>query len=53
MKLQISILLDSSYILATIIVPKAATQAGYKKEFLEKTGLVIAYDNGNLVIMQC
>ena len=27
---------------------KAATQAGYKKEFLEKTGLVIAYDNGNV-----
>ncbi|MDR1161362.1 MAG: DNA primase [Tannerellaceae bacterium] len=26
---------------------KAATQAGYKKEFLEKTGLVIAYDNGS------
>ncbi len=27
---------------------KAATQAGYKKEFLEKTGLIIAYDNGNV-----
>ena len=25
---------------------KAATKSGYKKEFLEKTGLVIAYDNG-------
>lgn len=27
---------------------KAAIRAGYKKEFLEKTGLVIAYDNGNV-----
>lgn len=27
---------------------KAATRAGYKKEFLEKTGLVIAYDSGNV-----
>lgn len=27
---------------------KAATSAGYKKEYLEKTGLVIAYDNGNM-----
>ncbi|WP_297909915.1 DNA primase [uncultured Parabacteroides sp.] len=27
---------------------KAATKAGYKKEFLEKTGLVITYDNGNV-----
>lgn len=27
---------------------KAATQAGYKKEFLEKTGLIIVYDNGNV-----
>lgn len=27
---------------------KAATQAGYKKEFLEKTGLVIAYENGSV-----
>lgn len=26
---------------------KAATKSGYKKEFLEKTGLVIVYDNGN------
>ena len=25
---------------------KAATKSGYKKEFLEKTGLRIAYDNG-------
>ncbi|WFE84734.1 DNA primase [Parabacteroides chongii] len=27
---------------------KAATKNGYKKEFLEKTGLVIAYDNGGV-----
>ena len=27
---------------------KAATKSGYKKEFLEKTGLVIAYDNGGV-----
>lgn len=27
---------------------KAATKAGYKKEYLEKTGLVITYDNGNV-----
>lgn len=27
---------------------KAATRTGYKKQFLEKTGLVIAYDNGNV-----
>ena len=27
---------------------KEATQTGYKKEFLEKTGLVIAYDNGGV-----
>ena len=27
---------------------KTAIKAGYKKEFLEKTGLVIAYDNGNV-----
>ena len=27
---------------------KEATQNGYKKEFLEKTGLVIAYDNGGV-----
>lgn len=27
---------------------KAALKAGYKKEFLEKTGLIIAYDNGNV-----
>ena len=27
---------------------KAAIQAGYKKEFLEKTGLVIAYENGSV-----
>lgn len=27
---------------------KAALQNGYKKEFLEKTGLVIAYENGNV-----
>lgn len=27
---------------------KAATKSGYKKEFLEKTGLVITYDNGNV-----
>jgi DNA primase len=27
---------------------KAAVQAGYKKEFLEKTGLVIAYENGSV-----
>lgn len=27
---------------------KAATQAGYRKEFLEKTGLVFVYDNGNV-----
>lgn len=27
---------------------KAAIQSGYKKEFLEKTGLVITYDNGNV-----
>lgn len=27
---------------------KAATGAGYKKDFLEKTGLVIAYENGNV-----
>lgn len=27
---------------------KAATKQGYKKEFLEKTGLVIAYDNGGV-----
>lgn len=27
---------------------KAATQAGYKREYLEKTGLVIAYDNGSV-----
>jgi len=25
-----------------------ATKSGYQKEFLEKTGLVIAYDNGNV-----
>ena len=27
---------------------KEATKSGYKKEFLEKTGLVIAYDNGGV-----
>lgn len=27
---------------------KSAIKNGYKKEFLEKTGLVIAYDNGNV-----
>ena len=27
---------------------KEATKNGYKKEFLEKTGLVIAYDNGGI-----
>jgi DNA primase len=27
---------------------QAATKAGYKKEFLEKTGLVIAYENGSV-----
>lgn len=27
---------------------KAAIQKGYKKEFLEKTGLVITYENGNV-----
>lgn len=27
---------------------KAAIKSGYKKEFLEKTGLVIAYDNGGV-----
>lgn len=27
---------------------RAATRNGYKKEFLEKTGLVIAYENGNV-----
>lgn len=27
---------------------KEAIKSGYKKEFLEKTGLVIAYDNGNV-----
>lgn len=27
---------------------KAATKNGYKKEFLEKTGLVIVYDNGGV-----
>ena len=27
---------------------KAALKSGYKKEFLEKTGLVIAYDNGGV-----
>ncbi|MDR1202683.1 MAG: DNA primase, partial [Tannerellaceae bacterium] len=27
---------------------KAAIQAGYRKEFLEKTGLVIAYENGSV-----
>jgi DNA primase len=27
---------------------KQATRSGYKKEFLEKTGLVIAYENGNV-----
>ncbi len=27
---------------------KSATKSGYKKEFLEKTGLVIIYDNGNV-----
>ena len=27
---------------------KTAIKAGYKKEFLEKTGLVITYDNGNV-----
>lgn len=27
---------------------QAATKSGYKKEFLEKTGLVIAYDNGGV-----
>ena len=27
---------------------KAATKGGYKKEFLEKTGLVITYDNGGV-----
>lgn len=27
---------------------KAAVKNGYKKEFLEKTGLVIAYENGNV-----
>ena len=27
---------------------KAATKYGYKKEFLEKTGLVIVYDNGGV-----
>lgn len=27
---------------------KEATKKGYKKEFLEKTGLVITYDNGNV-----
>ena len=27
---------------------KEATKNGYKKEFLEKTGLVIAYDNGGV-----
>lgn len=27
---------------------KTAMKSGYKKEFLEKTGLVIAYDNGNV-----
>lgn len=27
---------------------KAAIKGGYKKEFLEKTGLVIAYDNGGV-----
>jgi DNA primase len=27
---------------------KTAIQAGYKKEFLEKTGLVIAYENGSV-----
>lgn len=26
---------------------EAATQSGYQKEFLEKTGLVIVYENGN------
>lgn len=27
---------------------KAAVKNGYKKEFLEKTGLIITYDNGNV-----
>lgn len=27
---------------------RSATQAGYQKSFLEKTGLVITYDNGNV-----
>lgn len=27
---------------------KAATKAGYRQEFLEKTGLIIAYDNGKV-----
>ncbi len=27
---------------------QAAIKAGYKKEFLEKTGLIITYDNGNI-----
>lgn len=27
---------------------KTATKSGYKKEFLEKTGLIITYDNGNV-----
>ncbi|MDH6305677.1 DNA primase [Parabacteroides sp. PF5-5] len=29
-------------------ISKAAAQAGYKQEFLEKTGLIIAYENGGV-----
>ena len=42
-KFQLGYSLDKRYALY-----KEATKNGYKKEFLEKTGLVIAYDNGGV-----